>query len=83
MPISSVQVLGAGSHLAFVGADGKVYGMGNRIQCDYYGEEKNELFREIPLDVPANEIKRHHVGRFQRVVWTKDNRFFHNGEHRK
>ena len=86
-PISPVQILGTSNHLTFVAADGSIYGMGSRIQNEPYGEEikQKELFRKIPWPegLTAADIKKVHIEKFARIIWTKDGRFFHNGQHKQ
>jgi len=82
---SPVQLLGTSNHLTFVAADGSIYGMGSRIQA-YHGDDEaaKELFRKIdfPEGLSASDIKKVHIEKFARLIWTKDGRFFHNGQHK-
>ena len=36
----------------------------------------------MPEGLSASDIKKYHVGKFQRLIWTHDGRFFHNGQHK-
>jgi len=57
--------------------------MGSRIQSNRHDEaEKDyEKFRKIdfPEGLSGSDIKKVHVEKFARLIWTKDGRFFHNG----
>jgi hypothetical protein len=75
--ISPVQVLATSNHFTYVAADGSIYGMGSRIQ----GENQPELFRkiEMPEGLTGADVKKVHIGKFSRFLWTHDGRFFQNG----
>ena len=80
--ISPIQVLGTADHLAFVAADKSIYGMGYQVQNNDNAE--SECYRKIPFPegLSGADIKKFHVGKFQRMIWTHDGRFFHNGRHK-
>ena len=84
--ISPVQILGTSNHLTFVAADGSVYGMGSRVQAEHHSAtEEAERFKKIkfPEGLSASDIQKVHVEKFARLIWTKDGRFFHNGQHKQ
>jgi hypothetical protein len=64
--------------LTFVAADGSIYGMGSRLQGS---ENEDELYKKIPIpaECELSNIKKVHIEKFARLIWTKDGRFFHNG----
>lgn len=80
--MAAVQVLGAANHITFVGGDGSIYGMGDRIQRYYSMETDTELMRKIefPDGTKGSDIKKVSIGKFNRLVLTHDGKLYHNGQ---